>query len=311
MIQTVNSIQPVINILSQDITTRFFTFLDVSQVSVRSYVSGIKQFISFIHSQNVTAPTRDTIIEFKKYLLNSGKKPATIAMYLSALRRFFDWCDTESLYPNITAGVKSPKQDTGHKRDALSATQLKACLQGISRDSLEGLRNYAIFALVSTTGLRTVEVVRANVEDIRYVQGVPCLFVQGKGRNSKSEFVKLSEPVMQAVTEYLTARGQVQDDAPLFASCSRRNKGQRLTTRTVSAVCKRAMVTAGYNSRRLTAHSLRHSAVTLALMAGMSLQDVCAFARHKSISTTMLYSHDIERLKSQCENAVTAAIFAA
>lgn len=137
------------------------------------------------------------------------------------------------------------------------------------------------------------------------------LYVQGKGRSSKSEFVKLSQPVIQAITEYLNARGRVQDTDALFVSCSRRNRGGRLTTRTVSAVCKRAMVTAGYNSRRLTAHSLRHSAVTLALMAGASLQDVQAFARHTNMNTTLIYAHDVNRLKSQCENAVTAAIFAA
>lgn len=163
-------------------------------------------------------------------------------MYLSALRRFFEWLESEHLYSNITAGIKSPKQDIGHKRDALSAPQLKASLQGIDRSTLEGKRNYAIFALVSTTGLRTIEVVRADVGDIHEVQGVPVLYIQGKGRTSKSEFVKLSEPVMQAITEYLSARGQVQESDALFVSCSRRNKGQRLTTRTVSGICKGAMV---------------------------------------------------------------------
>ena len=78
------------DILSRDITTRFFAFLDVSQPSARSYFSGIKQFITFLHSKSVTVPTRETIIDFKKSLVAKGKKTATIALYLSALQRFFD-----------------------------------------------------------------------------------------------------------------------------------------------------------------------------------------------------------------------------
>ena len=141
------------------------------------------------------------------------------------------------------------------------------------------------------------------------MQGETVLYVMGKGKTSKGDFVKISEPVMAAIREYLSARGEVNDNEPLFVSCSRRNKGQRLTTRTISSVCKSAMIQAGFNSRRLTAHSLRHSAVTLALLGGMSLDDVSAFARHSSIAITQIYNHSINRMRSQCEQTVTAAIF--
>ena len=135
------------------------------------------------------------------------------------------------------------------------------------------------------------------------------LDVQGKGHSAKDAFVKLAEPVKQAIDEYLSARGHVSDNEPLFASCSRRNKGGRLTTRTISQVCKSTMIHAGYNSHRLTAHSLRHSAITLALMAGQALDDVSAFARHSSVSITMVYNHAINRMKSLCESAIASAIF--
>ena len=123
--------------------------------------------------------------------------------------------------------------------------------------------------------------------------------------------MQLPEPVLSAIREYLLERGQVSEDAPLFASCSRRNKGRRLTTMTVSGAAKRAMVQAGYVSPRLTAHSLRHSAATLALQGGMSLEDVKEFMRHSSINVTLVYIHTVNRLKSQCENIIASAIFVA
>ena len=162
---------------------------------------------------------------------------------------------------------------------------------------------------MATGGLRTVEVVRANIEDLSTIGGVPVLYVQGKGRTDKKDFIKLTPEVLTAIREYLDARGEVSTLAPLFASLSHRNSGSRLTTRTISNVAKHSMIAAGFNSHRLTAHSLRHSAVTLALLNGASLQEVSHFARHSNISTTMIYSHDVDRLRSSCEASISTAIF--
>ena len=284
--------------------SRFFAFLDTSEQTVRTYRHGISQFMKYLHAENINRPTRENVIAFKKALIAKGLKPSTIALYLSAIRRFFSWSASEGLYPNITDGVKSPKQQGGHKRDYLSGSQIQAILK-----STTSKRDYAMISLIACTGLRTIEVCRANIGDIHNVGGVWLLDIQGKGHSSKDAYVKLSEPVLKALQEYLSKRGNAKGNEPLFVSASRRNSGQRLTTRTVSGLCKQAMKKAGYDSPRLTAHSLRHSAATLSLLAGMELSDVQAFMRHTSISTTMIYAHNVNRLKSLCESAVTSAIF--
>ena len=305
-IKTAQANQIVVN---QKIVARFIEFLDVSALTVRSYKAGITQFMNYLCTNGKTQPKRDDIIDFKKALAEAGRKPATISLYLSALRRFFDWTETEKLYPNITRGVKSPRMDKGHRRDFLTGTAIKDVLTGIDRSTLEGRRNYAMILLITAGGLRTIEATRANIEDLRTLGGCTVLYIQGKGRTSKADYVKLPAPVLEAINDYLKARGQAGENEPLFASCSRRNKGQRLTTRTVSGVCKKAMCMAGYRSSRLTAHSLRHSAVTLALMAGKTLAEVQYFARHSSINTTMIYSHNVDRLKSDCEAAILNQVF--
>ena len=302
-------IQKVTNPISEKVIMRFTEYLDVSAVTLKSYVSGIRNFIGYLSANGVKSPVRDDVIEFKRKLQKEGKSPATIGLYLSAIRRLFAWCESEGIYENITNGVKAPKQDKGHKRDYLSGTQIAEVLDTTDRATLEGKRNFAIMAVMSTCGLRTVEIVRANVEDIRTLGNITVLYVQGKGRNDKKEFVQLTAPVIEAINDYLHMRGHARGNAPLFASCSKRNRGGRLTTRTISSVCKSAMINAGYNSSRLTAHSLRHSAVTLALMAGLSLSEVQAFARHSNIATTQIYAHNVDRLKSACETAITKSIF--
>ena len=296
-------------IISSTVLNSFVDFLDVAPLTVKTYKAGITRLITYLKAKQITKPVREDIAAFKKALQECGCKPATVAAYLSAIRRFFDWTESEGLYPNITRGIKAPKIDKGHKRDFLTAPQISRMMKGIDTHTVEGKRNFAILALMATGGLRTVEVMRANVEDLSTAGGEPVLFVQGKGRTDKKEFVKLTPEVLQAIREYLNARGKVNRKEPLFVSCSHRNRGGRLTTRTISGIAKASMISAGYYSDRLTAHSLRHSAVTIALMAGQSLAEVQYFARHSSITTTQVYAHNVDRLRSRCEASISNAIF--
>ena len=54
--------------------------------------------------------------------------------------------------------------------------------------------------------------------------------------------------------------------------------------------------------RRITPHSLRHSAATIALERGAPLHQVQAMLRHAEIQTTMLYTHNKERITNAAEH---------
>ena len=299
---------PATKTFGAELLNDFYSFLDVSPKTLSTYQRAMRQVFSYFKEHGINQPTHQDIMNFKKGLESKGRKPATIALYLAACRRFFTWTEQAGIFPNIAQGIKAPRQERGHKRDFFGAVQLKGILSDMERDSLQGKRDYAVMALMSTCGLRTVEVSRANIEDIRNLGGEMILYVQGKGRKDRTEFVKLPERLLQAINEYLNARGKVPDNAPLFAGIGNRNHNGRMTTRTISRIAKQAMRHAGYDNRRLSAHSLRHSAVTLSLLAGMDLAEVQSFARHSNISTTQLYSHAVERIRSQCESSIASAI---
>lgn len=287
---------------------RFVSYLDATPKTVETYTKALKQLAKFLSLNGIKNPQREDIIAFRDELEASGLKPTTRQNYIMAVRQFFKWTESEGLYPNIADKLKGAKIDRDHKRDYLTSGQVKELLNSIERNTEAGLRDYAMLLLMTTGGLRTIEVVRADIGDMRTLGDQTVLYLQGKGRDEKTEYVKVSAPVEKAIREYLSARGGTKENEPLFTSLSNNNRGQRLTTRSISGIVKKRLKAAGYDSSRLTAHSLRHTAVTLSLLAGKDITEVQQFARHANIATTMIYNHALDKAKNSCGEAITAAI---
>ena len=296
------------NKLNYVVLAKWETFIDVKPSSKRTYTTAVKQFIKYLTEHGISQPVREDVLNWRE-ALRENRKATTIQTYLTAVKLFFRWLEQEGLYKNVADHVKGVKIQSGHKKDYLTSQQSRAVLQVIKTDTLKGLRDYAMISLMLTTGVRTVEVTRADISDIRIVGGSTVLFVQGKGRDDKAEYVKLAPQVESAIKLYLNARGAVDGTAPLFASTSNNNTGDRITTRSVRQIAKRAMIEAGYNSDRLTAHSLRHTAGTLALLNGASTREVQQLLRHSNINTTMIYAHELDRARNNAELRVANAIF--
>ena len=294
--------------ITEDLFTSFIEYLDESPKTVETYTRAVRQFFKYIYENEINQPTREDVIAYREYLKDTHK-PTTVQNYIVAVRLFFQWTEQEGLYPNVAEHIKGAKLDKNHKKDYLTSRQVKKVLETAREESLQGLRDYAILALMFTGGLRTIEVSRANVEDLRTAGDSEVLYLQGKGHEEKTDYIKLMPEVEDAIRAYLKARGAVEPTEPLFTSTSNNSKGARISTRTVSGIVKTALKNAGYDSDKLTAHSTRHTAVTLALMGGQKLEEVQQFARHKNLATTLIYAHNIDRAKNNCEATIAKAIF--
>lgn len=295
--------------ITEDLYIRFTSYIDAKPKTVATYTRAIRQFASFLSLRGITQPRREDILAFRDELKATGHKPTTVQNYITATRLFFQWTAQEGIYPNIAEHIKGATLSKDHKKDYLTSKQVKKILASIDRSTLQGLRDYAMLSLMITGGLRTIEVSRADIQDIRTVGDDAALFVQGKGREEKEDYVKIQPPVEDAIRDYLRARGVADMKDPLFASTSNNSQGGRLSTRSVSGIVKDRLVAAGFDSSRLTAHSLRHTAVTLSLLGGEDLQRVQQFARHSNLATTMIYAHNLDRAKNKCEATIANAIF--
>lgn len=288
---------------------QFIAYLDTSEKTTATYTKALKQLDTYLAEQGIARPTRETIIAYKDALIDQGKSAATVQLYITAARLFFRWTAQAGLYPDISEHIKTPRITKGFKKDYLTAEQIKAILSGIDRTAPAGLRDYAMLALMVTAGLRDIEVSRANVKDLRALGSNTVLYIQGKGRTDKSDYVKISRPVEAAIRAYMATRKRPAGRDPLFTSQSNNSRGNRLSTRSISGTVKSRLCAAGYDSDRLTAHSLRHTAITLALLSGEKIDQVASFARHASISTTMIYNHALDLAANTCADDITKAIF--
>lgn len=298
------------NFLTEDLYINFIRYLDVKPKSLETYERAIRQFAYFLKVRGITAPTREDIILYREEL-KKDHKPTTVQNYLTACKLFFKWTAQEGIYPNVAEHIKGVKIDKSHKKSYLTASQLTRVLKGTRTDTEAEARDYAIFLLLSICGLRTIEVVRANIEDLDMIGETTVLYIQGKGRDEKTDYVIIPDKVEEAIRGYLVYRGRLQKGNALFTSTSNNNRGQRMTTRTVSGIAKEKMRKAGYDNERLTAHSLRHTAVTLSLLGGANIEEAQEFARHKDIGTTMIYNHSLKKENNRCTKIIETAIFGA
>lgn len=300
-------------IFSTDLFTRFIDYTDRKDTTIKGYVSCIRQFARWMADNSVVQPQREDIKAYRDHLTSSGLATGTQSQYLRAVKHFFKWTAAEGLYPNVADNIHGAKvRHDVHRKDAFTRGAFLEIANTIERDTTAGKRLYAMFLLVFVDGLRTVELHRANVGDIKTVGGDMLLYIQGKGHDEKDAPKSIPPQTAEAIKDYLQSReDKPTAKSPLFVSTS--NKGKpgaklykkdengnkvldrisdgRIATTSISTMFKECFVKAGYDSDRLTAHSGRHTAATTAISVGASIHETQQLMGHCDPATTEIYVH--------------------
>lgn len=276
-----------------------------------TYKTSIRVFTNYLETLENPTINRQTILDFLDDLEHGKdpRKPATINLYLTALKRFFGWLSIMYGLPDITKGIDGLKVSKLHKRDPLTISQTQELLNSIDRSTEIGKRDYALLCLLFTTGLRRVSVLEANIGDRRTINDQRVLLYRGKGRTEKQDIVKLTRHTEQALQEYLDTRKNVKADDPLFAGAGNKNRGKRLNPGSLSRIFKQRLRDINIDDPRLSLHAARHSFATNNLRAGATLEETAQVLSHTSISTTAIYDHSITRMDNNSEQRVEDLIF--
>ena len=289
----------------------WIAFCDVKAPTQATYNKAVENFFGYLASNNISTPTRETIISYREWLLASGYKVSSARLYMTICKKFFRWLSSKMLYPNVADGVKLPeKPDTDeHAHDSLSVDEAKQTLLSFKGNNEKTIRDRCIMALMLGAGLRSVEVVRMNIGDWERRRNQWFLRLQGKGKSTKSQSIPISNEIKKTIDDYLSVRPNGKKGTALFISTSARNFGERLQTQTISRLAKKTFAKIGVVSDRVTCHSCRATFATLALAAGVPIRKVMKTMRHRSANTTEIYASDISVFNNESVQVVSNLIF--
>lgn len=292
----------------REIIDHYLQKIDIKENTKRSYGKMLSQYADFADTLP-NLPTRQDVISYREKL-KTRLKAASVQKHIVVIRGFYRWYYIEGFGPNAAEAIKGMKIESDFKRESLSleaATKLLNRAKRYSYKSICGKRDYALIALLLTTGLRTIEVERADVGDISFVDETKVLYIMGKGHDEKDAYVKLSPEVYSLIEDYLIDR---QDEyKPLFINHTKPYLGTRLRTRMISMIVKEMLREIGIDDPKYSAHSLRHTAASLALDLGGDLDAAQQLMRHKDISTTKIYAHRLSKAKNHLEWQISTALF--
>jgi site-specific recombinase XerD len=275
---------------------------DASADTLKTYTRQLYQFLQWCDrcQLNPVLIVKDDVKKYRHWMVKQQQyKPATIALKLAVVRRFYQAAVEKGLISlNPAAGVKPPREklDPAEKITYLEAEEVEMLLGVIPNDgSLKSARDRLMLGIMALEGTRTVELHRADIASI--VRQGKNLGVRVEGKRS-IRVVPLTPDLANLLVEYLhqrETRGEVlQPTRPLFISTGNNSRGNRISRRGIRTIVDTYLKLANLKhtpGRTISAHSLRHTAGTLALRSGADLRQVQDLLGHRDPRTTSIYTH--------------------
>jgi integrase/recombinase XerD len=300
-------------ISTENLLAVFAEFLDIdvsagdaASDTLNTYRRQLEQFLNWCneHQINPVEVTKDDIKNYRRWMIDKKKfQPATIALKLAVVRRFYQAAVDRGLIGiNPAAGVKPPreKRDPADKITYLEKVEVEQLFKAIPNDgTLKAARDRAIIGIMTLEGARTVELHRTNISDL--VRQGNNLGIRVEGKRS-IRVVPLTPDLVKILLEYLSLREQMGEtlkpSQPLFIAAGNHAGGQRISRRGIRFIVDHYLQQAALKhtpGRTISAHSLRHTAGTLALRAGAELRQVQDLLGHADPRTTCIYAHVADR----------------
>jgi len=271
----------------------FFTVNIGNPHTRRAYFNAVTAFAAWCEEkrlQHLAAVTPMHVAAYVEQLGRTHSKP-TVKQHLAAIRMLFDWLLTGQVLPaNPAHAVRGPKHTVKKgKTSVLDADEMRELLASIEIDTLIGLRDRALIALMGYTFARVGAAVGMTIKDY-YVQKRRG-WVRLHEKGGKVVELPCHHNLEEFLEEWISASGlESEPDAPLFPTL----RHGRLTGRTplpqanVDAMIRRRALAARLRTK-ISAHSFRATGITTYLKNGGKLEVAQQMAAHESARTTGLY----------------------
>lgn len=278
-----------------NIVERYLDFIDVTKTTYDTYKNGLKMLFIYFKENNITNPTRQDIIDFREHLKQEHSL-STVNTYLISTRNFFKWLEYENIYKDITKNIKGVTVSREHKREALSEEQAKLALNNV-----KNTKEKIILLLGLCCGCRANEICNIQLNDFVEKDGKILLYLLGKARDGKVDFVVVDNLVYQEIKNYI----KEYNITNYLITSDYKHDGSKVTNKTIRYIVKDIFRRIGIDNDMYTAHSLRHSYATISIKNDADIREVQQALRHRNLETTMIYLHDLEAKNNPCSNIVS------
>lgn len=289
---------------------------NVSKSTIKSYKIAFKYYIAYLTENKIQYAKTSDVITYRESRRRLGYSSEYIYIHMCALKGLYCYLrlnqkrlDLPAQYAyDIMIQIKNERIKHRIKKPILTIEQAKQLIIHTKnkRLSIWHYRDHAIIYLMMTSGLRSIEIVRAKRIDYQVVDGKRRLYVPGKRGGVEDEFVNLSKGAEEAVNDYLTKR---KDDNPyLFITTKNTSPDRHLSRTFFTEMFKRVLKDCGLERSGITPHCLRHTAATMNLLRGGSIEQTRSLMRHESIESTLVYAHHIQQMKDDSAYQIDAFI---
>ena len=260
-----------------------------SPQTFRAYSAAIDEFLTWAQGQPVPQLSKTLVQQYKSMLLAKDLAPATINQRLAAVRRLaVEAADNGLLDPAVSAaivrvhGVSSHGIRLGHWLDQESAAEL---LAAPPHDSLRGMRDRAVLALLFGAGLRRGEVAAVMVEQLRLIEERWVIAdLMGKHRRMRS--VPVPAWAKDMLQRWCDIAGITAGRLFRQIDKSGRVHVAGLGSQTIYNIVRRY---AAAVDPAVRPHDLRRSFARIAYEENAAIEQLAITLGHSSISTTERY----------------------
>ena len=254
---------------SQDILIAFEEYLSVTKalgsLTIASYIADLEQLEAFTKKSLIKLDTTDVL----EYLATFENK-RTLNRKLSSVNAFFHFCHLQNFsHEKIKIPMaKVPKNLPKY----LSSEEIVRSIQMIDRNTVMGLRDYALILFLYASGCRISEALNVQKGDI--IDGwLKIRFAKGE----KERMVPLAPIAIDALEAYL--KHHDVSSSYLWLNY----QGEVLSRISAFKIVKKYL--------GVSPHVLRHSFASSLIIGGADLRVVQELLGHSSLETTQIYTH--------------------
>jgi integrase/recombinase XerD len=235
-----------------------------------------------------TAVRRIQASNIESYIAEAGRRlsRATLQHEIAALRGFLRFLTMDGRAPaGLDRNIDTPRLYRLEQLPrALPWETVRTLLQSVDTTSPMGLRDYAMFLLIATYGLRASEVVSINLDDIHWRQSI--LRIHQRKTSSPLE-LPLTNEVLSALVKHLK---RTPPPAPYRRVFLRMRAPMGVLKPTAVAEAFQALVRkSGLSASYQGPHCLRHAYALHLLRNGTPLKTIGDILGHRTAESTSMY----------------------